>query len=331
MTDMKMAFEKAKEEAKKRGNGEISHIRVPKIKKISVPNQAEIDKAITITREYMAVIYDHMFDIVSFARHIAAASAEERDLCVKEFSELKGEISSHLNLEEKKPDRQTGISISVKESLVLIAKQAYALALASTLPPDKAAILEAVNGGGNLPLPGLIELKVLSPLESTDAGALTVKIYGKKFCVLIEKQDFAEKLGKVFAEKIRHEVKSRCLAMEAKATISVDQLLDGDHGVAFLRVLDENDKNGKFFPGGSLLLGSDGKKIVILEDAGGFERKMEEIRKAKIYLLLESVKSGKIFISPDLPENLRRNLSIFCAVVRRGIKAKKAADEKPDA
>jgi len=289
-------------------------LRVPAICKIeTVAGQEVVDKAVTEARQYIADIPNHMEGLVSRIRKIRAALPEEQAIRSKELRVLEDEVLAHLN--------------SGEELLVNAAQQAYALAMVSTLPPDKRVVMDTIKGNGNSRLPGLLGLKVLELVAVGNANAksaVTVKVYGETYKVG-GSRDFATKLagnlsaGAAQAAKAAHEFyHGEVAAFKAQATISDVELLAKKPGQVSIPVPDVKDGE-KFLPGGVLLVESDGRNIKVLKACGHFQRIMTEIAEAGAFVPIESLSRDRLELTKRLSEDAFRRVRILHAVLRRGI------------
>lgn len=287
-------------------------LRVPTIRKVetTAEKQEVIDKAVADFRNYLAVIPSHMGDLANRIRGIRGASPEERAVRADELKALEDEALTHLNSEE--------------ELLRDAARQAYAMAVASTVPPNKWLVMEVIEGGKFSRLPGLLELKMLEPADVEVKGAVTVKIYGKTYRVN-GRREFANKLAEAItaaatraAEKAREWYKEEISGLREAATMTVADLLAGKPGRVFMTVPDVKS-NGHFLPGGALLIESDGTKIKVLEARGHFQRVMSEIAEAGRIISVSSLAEEKLNLGKHLPEDVFRHYRTLHAVLRRGI------------
>jgi len=288
-------------------NGMFLHI--PVIKPIDSPDQQFVKEAVERRRQYIATISGHMVALVTRIREIQSASAEEKSARFKELKGLEDELLIHLNSEE--------------ELLASAARQAYALAMVSTLPLDKRAVIETIRGSNNR-LPGLLDLKILEPVGDAK-NVFTVKVYGDTYKVG-GSRDFATKLaenlsiGAAHAAKAAHELyHSEAKGLKAQATISVAEMLEKKPGRLFLTAPDVRDGD-RFLPGGVLLAESNGEVIKVLQVRGHFHRTMTEIAEAKIFVFVESLNRERFgFEGSRLSDEKFRLCRILHAVLRRGI------------
>ena len=288
-------------------------LRIPTIKKVetTAEKQEVIDKAVQDVRNYLTVIPSHMGDLVSRARGIRGASKEERAVRADELKELEAEVLAHLNSEE--------------ELLRDAARQAYAMAMASTAPPNKRLVVEVIEGGEFSRLPGLLEFRMLEPVtDESTKGAMTIKVYGKTYRVN-GRREWANKLAEVItaaatraAERAREWYKEEISGLEEAATITLADLLAEKPGRVFVTVSDV--KNGvQFMPGGALLIESDGTKVKTLEARGHFQRVLSEIAEAGSTIPVSSLSKEKLYLGKSLPEDVFRHCQILHAILRRGV------------
>ena len=286
-------------------------LRVPTIKKVetTAEKQEVIDKAVADVRNYLAVIPSHMGDLVNRIRGIRGASPEERAVRADELKQLEDETLTHLNSEE--------------ELLRDAARQAYAMAMASTAPPNKRLVVEVIEGGEFSRLPGLLELKMLEPVTGeSPKGA--IKVYGKTYKVN-GRREFSDKLAEAItaaatraAEKAREWYKEEISELREAATMTVADLLAGKSGRVFMTAQDVKS-NDHFLPGGALLAESDGTKVKALEARGHFQRVVSEIAEAGRTVPVSSLAEEKLDLGKRLPEDVFRHCRILHAVLRRGI------------
>ena len=295
--------------------------RVPKINKVEflVAEQEVISKAVTDARQYLADIPDHMAGLVARIRGIRATSPEEQAIRSSEFKVLEDEVIAHLEVED--------------ELLGGAARQAFATAMVSTLPPDKRIVMETIKGNSSR-LPGLLGLKVLELAVGDAKNAVTVKVYGETYKVN-GGRDFATKLiealsaGATRAAKAAHELFHGQVAdLKLQATISVVELLARKSGIFFLLVPDLKEDGGKFLPGGALLAESDGRMIKAFQARGHFHRIMAEIAEAGAFVPIESLSRERLELTKRLSEDAFRRVRILHAVLRRGIAEARAEAQK---
>jgi hypothetical protein len=288
-------------------------LRVPKINKVEflVAEQEVISKAVTDARQYLADIPDHMAGLVARIRGIRATSPEEQAIRSSEFKVLEDEVIAHLEVED--------------ELLGGAARQAFAMAMVSTLPPDKRVVMDTIKGNSSR-LPGLLGLKVLELAVGGAKNAVTVKVYGETYKVN-GGRDFATKLvenlsaGATRAAKAAHEFyHGEVEAFKAQATISVPEMMrERKSGHFFLEVPDLKEDGGKFLPGGALLAESDGRMIKVLQACGHFQRIMTEIAEAGAFVPIVSLSHERLELTKRLSEDAFRRVRILHAVLRRGI------------
>ncbi len=312
---MKDAFEKA---------GKLETKTVAKAKQVSLaPNvcipvihKVKETPAVAEKRQYIADIPAHMAGLVSRIRGIQSASPEEQNIRSKEFKDLEDEALMHLN--------------SNDELLKSAARQAYAIAMVSTLPIDKRLVLETVKGGHS-GLPGLIELKTLEQIDSDEVGnVVTIRIYGETYKVN-GPWPFAEKLAGALSVGVAHAAKAAhdqyhgaATELKTQATISIAELLARKPGRPVIDVPDaipdaKAKDGGKFLPGGVLLVESDGKAIKVIQACGHFRRVIMEIAEAKIFVSVESLDHEQFRGSGRIPDDVFRHCRILHAILRRGI------------
>jgi len=320
MTTIREAMESPGTLKKKKSPAvKVIDITVPSIKKVKLTaKKEEIDQAATDIREYLAGIPEHMNDLVGRVREIHGATIEEWLIRSDELRKLEDEVLSHLNAD--------------MGPLLTAARQAYTLAMVSTLPADKKAVVETINGGGKSRLPGLIRAGVLE-LTKEPKYDITVRVYGETYKV-IGGRDFALKIAETLSEKAAKAAKAahdryHCAVAElkAQATITVVQLLARKPGKFFLAVPDVKEGE-KFLPGGTLIAESDGKAIQVIAAVGHFSRIMEEIRKAVVFISIDSLSQERLNLVKRLPEDTFRRIRILHAVLRRGLAAEFAC-QKP--
>jgi len=303
--EMKEAFESAGALKTKTKAKQVSpapnDVRIPTI------NKVKETAAVAEKRQYIVDIPAHVRGLVNRIRHIQMASLEEQAIYSSELKALEDEVLVHLNSDD--------------ELLKSAARQAYALAVVSTLPPDKRAVIETIKGNDNR-LPGLLDLKILEPVGDAK-NVFTVKVYGDTYKVG-GSRDFAMKLaenlsaGAAHAAKAAHELyHSEAEGLKAQATISVAEMLVKKPGRLFLAVSDLRDGN-RFLSGGALLAESDGKAIKVLQARGHFQRTMIEIAEAEIFVFVESLNRER-FESGGLSDEIFRLCRILHAILRRGI------------
>ena len=320
MTVMEEAMRKAEEreeEREKAKNGvDVKPaglaLRIPTIKKIETiaVEQEAIDKAVADARQYLTDILDHMAGLVARIRGIQAASSEERTIRSKELKALEDEVLAHLS--------------SGEELLANAARQAYALAMVSTLPLDKRIVMQTIKSNGSSRLPGLLDLKILVEPVGDTKNAVTVKVYGNTYKVGGSK-NFAIKLVRVLATgasraaKAAHELyHDEVVVLKAQATISIAELKSRKIGRIFLDVSDLKEGE-RFLPGGSLLAESDGKTVKIIQACGHFRHVMTEMAEAGTFVPVESLGHERMELVKRLPEDAFRRVRILHAVLRRGI------------
>ncbi len=279
------------------------HVRIPTIRSIKETT------AVAEKRQYIGDIGPHMAGLVARIRGIRVVSSEEQAIRSKELKDLEDEILEHLN--------------SGEELLANAARQAYAMAMVSTLPSDKRVVMETIKGDGSSRLPGLLSLKILELVSGDTKDAVTVKIYGGAYKVG-GSRDFATKLaenlsaGAAHAAKAAHEFyHGEVAALKTQTTISIAEMLARKSGCFFLDVSDVRDGN-RFLSGGALLAESDGKTIKILQARGHFKRTMTEIAEAEIFVFVESLNRER-FEGGGLSDEIFRLCWILHAVLRRGI------------
>ncbi len=313
---MNEAMEKAKTKLEAKPTNLI--LRVPTIHKVETIAIKVIDKAVVEARQYIAAIPDHMTDLIKRIRGIQTASSEEKTIRSKELKDLEDEVLAHLN--------------SGEELLASAARQAYAMAMVSTLPADKRLVIETIKGNGNSRLPGLLELKLLEPAGDDAKNAITLKVFGYTYKVSGGQRDFAIRLIKTLAEGAANAAKAareyyrgEVAALRAQATISVAELLVRRQGQALLNVPDDK-VGGKFLPGGILLAESDGRVIKVLKACGHFSHIMTEIAEAGVFVPIESLSRERLELTKRLDAFWR--VRILHAVLRRGIAEARAGMQK---
>ncbi|MBU2081961.1 hypothetical protein KKH14_00855 [Patescibacteria group bacterium] len=297
----------------------IIDITVPKIKQVRpTAKREEINRVAEDVRQYLATIPGHMADLVGRVREIHGATIEEWLIRSDELRKLEDEVLSHLNAD--------------MGPLLTAARQAYALAMVSTLPADKKAVTETIKGGGKSRLPGLIRAGILEPTNEPKYD-IVVKVYGDSYKIVGGK-DFALQIaeglsdGASKAAKAAHDRYHNAVAeMKSQATISIVQLLARRPGKFFLNVSDLKDGE-KFLPGGTLIAESDGKAIQVVAAVGHFSRIMEEIRKAVVFTSIDSLSQERLNLVKRLPEDTFRRIRILHAILRRGLVAE-FAGQKP--
>ena len=311
MSAMKEAFEKADSKVQKVVKNANLFLRVPTIKKVETiaVEQKVIDKAVANARQYLADIPDHMTGLVARIRGIRSASPEERAICSSELKNLEDEVMVHLDSED--------------ELLGGAARQAYALAMVSTLPPDKRVVMETIKGNSNSHLPGLLGLKILEPVGDAK-NVFTVKVYGDTYKVG-GSRDFATKLaenlsaGAAHAAKAAHEFyHGEVEGLKAQATVSVAEMMARKYGCFFLDVPDLKD-GGRFLPGGALLAESDGRVIRVLQACGHFQKIILEIAESGVFVPINSLNQKWLELEKRPSEEKLRLARILHAVLRRGI------------
>ncbi len=298
----------------------VIDMTVPKIKQVRpTAKREEINRVAEDVRKYLAEIPAHMTDLVGRIREIQGASLEEWLIRTDEFRKLEDEVLSHLNADAG--------------PLLTAARQAYALAMVQTLPADKKAVAETIKGGGKSRLPGLIRVGVLEPAEEAKKYEVTVRVYGDSYKVVGSKE-FGMKIadalsgGAAKAAKAAHDWYHGAVAeLKGQATISIVELLARKPGKFFLNVPDLKDGE-KFLPGGALLAESDGKMIHTSKAVGHFSRIMEEIRKAVVFISVDSLSQERLNLVKRLPEDTFRRIRILHAILRRGLAAE-FASQKP--
>ncbi|MEK7578244.1 MAG: hypothetical protein AAB456_00800 [Patescibacteria group bacterium] len=308
-TVMGEAMKKAEDARQKQAANIILH--VPAIRKIRAiaAEQEMIDKAVKEAQQYIAAIPDHMTGLVARIRGIQAASVEERAIRSSEFKSLEDEVLTHLG---------TG-----GELLSGAARQAYAMAMVSTLPADKRLVAETIRSNGSSRLPGLIDLKILEPAGEAK-NAVTVKVYGDTYKAN-GGWEFAKKLvealsiGATRAAKAAHDLyHSEVKTLKAQATVSVAEMLRRKSGPFCADVPDVKDGE-KFLPGGVLLAASDGKMIRVIKAIGHFQRIMTEIAEAGTSIPIESLYCERLELAKRLSDDKFRHARILHAVLRRGV------------
>jgi len=298
MDNMKDAIEGAgKLKAKKPAAVKTIDISVPKIKQVRpTAKREEINRVAEDVRKYLAEIPSHMMDLVGRIRDIFAASLEEWLIRSDELRKLEDEVLSHLNADPG--------------PLLTAARQAYALAMVSTLPADKKGVAETIKGGGKSRLPGLIRVGVLEPTKEPKYD-IVVKVYGDSYKVVGGREfaiHIAEALsnGAAKAAKAAHDQYHSAVAeLKTQATISIVELLARKPGKFFLTVPDLKEGE-KFLPGGALLAESDGKMIHMSEAVGHFSRVMGEIIKAEGFVSVDSLSRERVELTKRLPEDAFR-------------------------
>ncbi len=314
MTAMKEAFGNAgtlKTKAKQVSPAP-DDVRIPTIRSIKET------VAVAEKRQYIADIPAHIGALVNRIRLIQMASPEERAIRSKELKDLEDEVLAHLNSDD--------------ELLKSAARQAYAMAMVSTLPPDKRLVAETIsNSNRSSRLPGLLEIKILEQVTDTEAktngGTVTIKVYGDTYKVG-GSWDFAAKLAENLsiraanAAKAAHEFyHGEVGALKAQTTISVADSVaetqDRKSGRFFLSISDAKSGD-RFLPGGALLAESNGEEIKVLQARGHFRRIMTEIAEAKAFVSVDSLNRER-FEGGGLSDEKFRLCRILHAVLRRGI------------
>ena len=294
-------------------------ISVPKIKQVrATAKREEINRVAEDVRQYLATILGHMADLVGRIREIQVAPYEKWILQVDELRKLEDEVLSHLNAD--------------KGPLLTAACQAYALAMVSTLPLDKKAIVETIKGGGKSRLPGLIRAGILEPTKEPKYDII-VKVYGDSYKV-VGGREFAIHIAESLSDKAGKAAKaaydqyhSAVAELKSQAVISIVELLARKPGKFFLNVPDVKDEE-KFLPGGALLAESNGKTVQVIQSVGHFKRIMEEIAKAVTFIFIESLSQDRLNLAKRLPEDAFRRIRILHAILRRGLAAE-FASQKP--
>ncbi len=313
MTSVKEAMKKAlKDEGSTKVAAFNLMLKIPPIRKkveITAEERQVIDQAVATRRQYLEDISGHMAGLVARLREIQMASLEEQSVRSGEFRELEEEMLIHLN--------------SGEELLASAARQAYALAMVSTLPADKRLVIGTIKSNGNSRLPGLLDLKILEPVGDAK-NVFTVKIYGDTYKVR-GNRSFTAKLaedlseGAANAAKAAHEFyHSEVAALKAQATISVTELLVEKPGRVFMTVSDVKDGD-RFLPGGALLAESDGKNVKVLKACGHFQRVMTEITEAGTFITINFLSRERLDLAKRLPNDKFRQARILHAVLRRGV------------
>jgi len=314
MTVVEEAMERAKTQPgskPKQVNNMI--LRVPTIHKVetTATKQEAIDKAVEEARRYIADIPNHMAGLVARIRGIKSASVEEQAIRSKELKDLENEVLEHLNFGE-------GL-------LANAARQAYAMAMVKTLPPNKRLVMETIKSDGNSRLPGLLDLKILEPVGDAK-NVVAVKVYGDTYKVG-GGWDFATKLaenlsdGASRAAKAAHDQYHNAVAaLKAQTTISVNEVSTKKAGNFYLNIPDVKEP-GKFLPGGSLLAESNGRTIKVIRAIGHFQRIMTEIAEAGTFVSVDSLGHDRLELAKRLSDDKFRQARILHAVLRRGIAA----------
>lgn len=306
MDSMRGAIENAGVLKKKEKQVSLApNVCIPVIRKVKETT------AVSEKRQYIADIPAHMSDLVSQVRHIQMASLEEQAIRSSELKALEDEVLAHLS--------------SGEELLANAARQAYALAMVSTLPLDKRIVMQTIKSNGNSRLPGLFDLKILiEPVGDAKKNSITVKIYNDTYKVN-GSRDFAIKLvrdlsaGAARAAKAAHEFyHGEVAALKVQATISIAELKSRKSGRIFLDVSDLKEGT-RFLPGGSLLAESDGKVIKVIQASGHFRHVMAEMAEAGTFVPIESLGQERVELAKRLPEDAFRRVRILHAVLRRGI------------
>lgn len=322
MDSMKNALENpGKLETKKKAPVVVKVIdmKVPSIKKVRpTAKREEIDQAVADVRKYLKEIPGHMAELIGRIREIQGATLEEWLIRADELRKLEDEVLSHLNAD--------------KGPLLTAACQAYALAMVSTLPADKKAVVETIKGDGKSRLPNLIKVGILEPTNEPKYD-IFVKVYGDLYKV-VGGRDFALQIaeslsyGAAKAAKAAHDQYHGAVAeLKAQATISIIELLARKPGRFFLTVPDVKDEK-RFLPGGALLAESDGKTVQAIQAVGHFSKVIGEIMKAATFVSIESLNQERLDINKRLGDDVFRRIRILHAVLRRGLTAE-FARQKP--
>jgi len=274
-------------------------------------------------RQYLADISGHMMDMVRRVREIWSATIEEFLIRSDELRNLEDEVLAHLNANEG--------------PLLTAACQAYAMAMVSTMPPNKKAVEETIKGGGKSRLPGLIRMGILEPAKEGPGYEIVVRVYGGAFKVNGGNREFSLKIAKGLSMGAERAAKTayknfqeEAEELKSRAVISVSELLARKSGPFYMSVSD--GKNGeRFLPGGVLLGDSDGRAIKIIQAIGHFQKIMNEIAEAGTFISVDSLNHDRLELAKRLPDDKFRQARILHAILRRGVAEAKGKEAKIEA
>lgn len=130
-------------------------------------------------------------------------------------------------------------------------------------------------------------------------------------------------LRKVYQEvgRVRAE---RSKALQQQASITLEQLLQGQPGDCALRVPTEMKEvvgGERWFGGGTLFVRSDGKRIYPVAATGSFEDAIEEAARRNLFLLLDSLKWDRPPFIKELSADEGKKVQLLWHLMQRAIKA----------
>lgn len=321
---MKDALEKKSVKAAQQVAKTVLTLKMPPpIKKVesATAKQEVRDQLVTAYQQYIAVIGDHMSDLVARMETINDASREERAVRSDELKEVETEVLAHLNGEE--------------EMLRSAARWAYAKALVAKAKPNKWGVLAILGGRKFSELPGLVKLGMaVEVMGEPEKNKVSAKIYGATYIFNGHRDE---------ASALAESLKDLATRSAATARRYWDDVVDGiknqvtqknslqlrENVAGRFAITVPDDKSGeKVLLGGILLVESDGKSVKILQAAGHFQRFMEEIRDANTFVSVSSLSEDRLPFIPD--KELFQRVRILHAVLRRGLEEaeKEAAREK---
>lgn len=111
--------------------------------------------------------------------------------------------------------------------------------------------------------------------------------------------------------------------LKARADITLQDLCDGRPGKCFLSVPPERVENGGqafWRGGGTLLVESDGEKILPFAATGTIEAAIEEVKNLRIHLLVSSLRNEKAPVVLALPPEMNRKVQLLWHLIKRAIR-----------
>lgn len=224
------------------------------------------------------------------------------------------------------------------------ARWAYANAVIAYAQDEK-DILSAINGNkDHLGLPGLIKLGIMELIKDRDScdrnrNAVIIDIYRRRYRINFPyeqatrlKERIIEALKRAgTADKIYQE--NAIEPLKKAATVSIHEI-EQKEGLSFWPIPSgiRKDKDGKphRLSGGYLLMESNRKILKILGVAGDFQRIMEEIREAGVYVPVKfiPIPTEEVRLADELPKEVKRHMVILHSALHRGWKMHQKEQER---
>lgn len=302
-------------------------VKLPPIKKLPTleAKMAEAVRAAKENENYLNRISCHMADLVAEIIRFSSLKPMEKEVLAADIRAYEDELMTHL-APQVQPDKTHRLPLTVWKARI-----AYAEAMI-TSATTKNSLFDIIEGSKFYKLPDLIKLGIIEFHDQNGKGnTILIEVFNQIYRINGSRGE-AERLKALLVSAM-----GRIKTADAEYYRKLRNALDNNASVHNPRkvfvpgtrcsvMLDiPTVEKGQRMPGGSMLVESNGENIRVVAAIGYFQKTMQEIADAGIFIPISSLKEERFRYKKGLSDQDNYYCRVLHNMLRR---AKAALDEK---